>query len=308
MIPNNQAIFFVILSTAVFALGDTVVKLLTQKGSIWQLMLLRSILVILFLWIWVRLKGRWRDIVPTSFSWPLVRAGFMCLAYTLSYSAYPFASLSDVAACFFTAPIFVCIFAALFLKEKVGIWRISAVIIGFSGALLIIQPGSTEFRPVLIMPVLAGACYAAGVVVTRGFCADQPSLALTSIHNVFYAILAVSVVSLMPIFTIDPKIVAQNPFLFRDWAPLTTAILLMIIATAILHIIAMTASIRAYQIAESTFVAPIEYTYLVFAAVIDFAMWEVLPSSTTLIGITLVVGSGILITLRELAAKKSQID
>ena len=82
----------------------------------------------------------------------------------------------------------------------------------------------------------------------------------------------------------------------------------MIIATAILHIIAMTASIRAYQIAESTFVAPIEYTYLVFAAVIDFALWAVLPSSTTLIGITLVVGSGILITLRELAAKKSQID
>ena len=158
------------------------------------------------------------------------------------------------------------------------------------------------------MPILAGACYAAGVVITRGFCADQPSLALTAIHNVFYAVLAVSVVSLIPIFTIDPKIVAQNPFLFRDWAPLTTAILLMIIATAILHIIAMTASIRAYQIAESTFVAPIEYTYLVFAAVIDFALWAVLPSSTTLIGITLVVGSGILITLRELAAKKSQID
>jgi len=65
---------------------------------------------------------------------------------------------------------------------------------------------------------------------------------------------------------------------------------------------------RTYQMAESTFVAPIEYTYLVFAAGIDFALWAVLPSSTTLIGITLVVGSGILITLRELAAKKSQIN
>ena len=60
---------------------------------------------------------------------------------------------------------------------------------------------------------------------------------------------------------------------------------------------------RTYQMAESTFLALIEYTYLVFAAGIDFALWAVLPSSTTL-----VVGSGILITLRELAAKKSQIN
>ena len=306
MNPNNQSIFFVILSTIFFALQDTAVKLLSQAGSIWQLMTLRSVLVILFLLLWVRLKGQWRGIVPTNLGWPIVRAGFMCLAYTLSYSAYPFASLSDVAACFFTAPIFVCIFASIFLKERIGIWRISAVIIGFLGALLIIQPGSEAFRPVLIMPLLAGACYAAGVVVTRGFCAGQPSLALTAVHNVFYAAVGFLVISLMPIFAFDPKVVAQNPFLFRDWTQLAPAIFCTIVATAVLHIIAMTASIRAYQVAETTFVAPLEYSYLVFAAVIDFVIWAFFPSGTTLIGMTLIVGSGILITLREFSSRQSQ--
>ena len=306
MNSNNQSIFFVILSTIFFALQDTAVKLLSQAGSIWQLMTLRSVLVILFLLLWVRLKGQWRGIVPTNLGWPIVRAGFMCLAYTLSYSAYPFASLSDVAACFFTAPIFVCIFASIFLNERIGVWRISAVIIGFVGALLIIQPGSEAFRPVLIMPLLAGACYAAGVVVTRGFCAGQPSLALTAVHNVFYAAVGFLVISLMPIFAIDPKVVAQNPFLFRDWTQLAPAIFFTIVATAVLHIIAMTASIRAYQVAETTFVAPLEYSYLVFAAVIDFVIWAFFPSGTTLIGMTLIVGSGILITLREFSSRQSQ--
>ena len=308
MNQNNKAIFFVVLSTVFFAFQDTAVKLLSQAGSIWQLMALRSALVILFLFLWVRLAGRWYYIVPTSFWWPLVRAVFMCLAYTLSYAAYPFASLSAVAACFFTAPIFVCIFAAIFLHEKIGIWRILAVTIGFFGALLIIQPGSAEFRPVLIMPLLAGACYASGVVVTRGFCSQQPSLALTAIHNLFYAAVGFCAISLMPIFAVNPEIIAHNPFLFRHWTPLAPAIFFTIIATAISHIIAMTASIRAYQVAESTFVAPLEYSYLIFAAVIDFVIWSVFPSGTNLVGVALIVGSGLLITYREIAARQSKID
>ena len=308
MNPNKQAFLFVILSTVFFALQDTAVKLLSEAGSIWQLMALRSALVILFLLFWVRLKGQWHDIIPVNLGWPIVRAGFMCLAYTLSYSAYPFASLSDVAACFFTAPIFVCIFAALFLKERIGIWRILAVIVGFFGALLIIQPGSEAFRPVLIMPLLAGACYAAGVVVTRGFCFNHPSLSLTAIHNFFYATVGFAVLSLIPIIAIDPRIVAENPFLFRDWEQLAPAIFFTIVATSVLHIVAMTASIRAYQVAESTFVAPLEYSYLIFAAVIDFFIWAAFPSGTTLIGVTLVVGSGLLITLREFTARQSKIE
>ena len=257
---------------------------------------------------WIKLRGNWCDIIPIGLGWPLLRAAFMCLAYTLSYGAYPFASLSDVAACFFTAPIFVCVFAAIFLKERIGIWRISAVFLGFTGALFIIQPGTVDFRPVLMMPVLAGACYAAGVVITRGFCSSQPSLALTAVHNLFYAVLGILVVSLLSIFPINTEVILQNPFLFSKWAALTLPVVYMIVATAATHIIAMTASIRAYQVAESTFVAPIEYSYLVFVAIIDFAIWATLPSVTTLIGVALVVGSGLLISFRELIGEHRDLD
>ncbi|MDG1092085.1 MAG: DMT family transporter [Paracoccaceae bacterium] len=308
MTPYGKAIFFALLSTAGFAIQDTVVKLLTQVGSIWQLMLLRSLVVIALLCLWARFKDRWSDITPTTFSWPLVRAFFMCLAYTLFYGCYPFVSLSDAAACFFMAPIFVCVFAHLLLKETIGRWRIFSIIIGFLGALLIIQPGSTAFRPILFMPVLAGACYAAGVIVTRGFCKTQPSLALTSVHNLFYAGLGIFMVSFLPIFPITPDVALKNPFLFQEWVPLAPPVIIMIIATAATHIVAMTASIRAYQMADAAFVAPIEYCYLAFAVIIDFVIWALLPSGSTLIGVGLIAGSGLLISLRERSAKQAEPD
>ena len=308
MMSYNRAVLFVLLSTAGFAVQDTVVKLLTQVGSIWQLMLLRSIIVILLLCFWARLKYKWRAVIPISLGWPLIRAVFLCLAYTLFYSSYPFVSLSDAAACFFMAPIFISVFANLFLKEKIGVWRVSAVIVGFIGALLIIQPGSTEFRPVLIMPIMAAACYAAAVVVTRGFCSAHASLSLTAVHNLFYAGVGLLVVSSLPIFPINLELVKQNPFIFTEWAPLGPNVVIMIFATAVTHILAMTASIRAYQIADAALIAPIEYSYLVFAVVIDFVIWAMFPSGTTLIGMFFVVGSGILITVREWNARRTQFN
>ena len=82
----------------------------------------------------------------------------------------------------------------------------------------------------------------------------------------------------------------------------------MIIATAATHIVAMTASIRAYQMADAAFVEPIEYCYLAFAVIIDFVIWALLLSGSTLIGVGLIAGSGLLISLRERSAKQAEPD
>ncbi len=66
----------------------------------------------------------------------------------------------------------------------------------------------------------------------------------------------------------------------------------------------MTASIRAYQSTESSFVAPLEYTYLVFALIIDYTVWQTLPNAQGLIGVTLVIGAGVMIAIREGIEKK----
>ena len=299
MQTKNLAIGLAILSTLGFAIQDMVVKLLSEIGSLWQLMFLRAILVVLILVIWAVLKKRSDIIKPKRWKWPIIRAFLMSCAYSFFYASLPFAALAQAASCFFTAPIFTCFFAAIILREKIGVWRISSILIGFLGVLYIIQPGTSNMQAVLFLPVLAGASYALAVVITRGFCADYPSLSLTIIHNVFYALVGVFMVTFIPELPFSVEFKVANPFIMSGWVQLTSVILVMIGITSLTHILAMTSSIRAYQIVDSSFVAPFEYTYLVFAILIDYFVWQYLPDTKGFIGLTMVISAGVLIAIRE---------
>lgn len=299
MQTKNLAIGLAILSTLGFAIQDMVVKLLSEIGSLWQLMFLRAILVVLILVTWAVLRKRSDIIKPKRWKWPIIRAFLMSCAYSFFYASLPFAALAQAASCFFTAPIFTCFFAAVILREKIGFWRISSILIGFFGVLYIIQPGTSNMQAVLFLPVLAGASYALAVVITRGFCADYPYLSLTIIHNAFYALVGAFMVTFIPVLPFSAELKAANPFVLSGWVQLTSVILVMIGITSLTHILAMTSSIRAYQIADSSFVAPFEYTYLVFAILIDYIVWQYLPNTEGVIGLTMVISAGVLIAIRE---------
>ena len=296
---NTFAIFLILLSTLGFAIQDTVVKILSSSGSLFQLMFVRALLVIIILFLWSRSQRRSSDIIPNGWFWPLLRGVFMSLAYTLFYASLPFVSLSEAAACFFSAPMFTCILGAVILKESVGLWRVGAVLIGFCGVLLVIQPGTENIKFVLILPLLAGLSYAMAVIVTRGFCQKQHSFSLTFSHNILYACLGALLVPLLPSIPISEELKTSNEFLFVGWVPLTQNIIFLIGATSITHIVAMTATIRAYQMAETSFVAPLEYFYLIFAALIDYTFWKVIPQSFGWAGMALIIFSGVLIAVRE---------
>ena len=299
MEAKKLALGLAIISTFGFAIQDMVVKLLSEIGSLWQLMFLRAILVVLILVIWAMLRKRSDMIMPKGWKWPIIRAFLMSCAYSFFYASLPFVALAQAASCFFTAPIFTCFFAAIILREKIGFWRISSILIGFLGVLYIIQPGTSNMQAILFLPVLAGASYALAVVITRGFCSDYPSLSLTIIHNAFYALVGAFMVTFIPFLTLSAEIKSANPFVLSGWVHLTSAIILMIGITSLTHILAMTSSIRAYQLVESSFVAPFEYTYLVFAVFIDYIVWRYLPNTEGIIGLTMVISAGVMIAIRE---------
>lgn len=306
--PMNQtkkAMFFALLAAFGFSMQDAVVKALTSDASIWQLMFVRSLIVVSALSFWAFSIGTTQKIKPKTWMWPVIRAIFMSLAYTFFYASLPFIALSEASSCFFTAPFFVCVFASFFLGERIGRWRILAIILGFFGALIIIQPGFSEYKPALILPVLAGAFYALGVIVTRGLCRCEPSFSLTVTHNFFYAALGILAITFIPILNLEAEFSEKNSFLLQGWIPITLPVVLLISITALTHIISMTASIFAYQNAETTLIAPVEYTYLIFAVFIDYLFWSFVPSTAHIIGASLILGSGITIAWREWVIQKS---
>ena len=296
---NPKTLFFAVVAALGFAIQDAVVKMLTVNGSLWQLMLLRSLLVVSLIVGFAYFWNKIHVISPRNKFWPLMRAFFMSLAYTLFYASLPFVSVSEASVCFFVAPAFVCLFAVFLLGEKIGFWRLGSVFVGFIGVLTVIQPGFNGFKPVLLLPVAAGAFYALSVVITRGFCNNEPSLALIIVHNIFYALLGAFLVTFFTFMPFDPKTVSMNPFLLSGWADSTKTLLFLIGITSLTHILAMTSSIVAYQNSEASLVAPIEYTYLIFVAFLDFIIWDFIPSGTQILGAITITASGATIAWRE---------
>lgn len=296
---NSKTFFFAVVAALGFALQDTVVKMLTVNGSLWQLMLLRSLLVVSLITTFAYFWNKILVISPRNKFWPLMRAFFMSIAYTLFYASLPFVSVSEASVCFFVSPVFACLFAVFLLGEKIGFWRLSSVLIGFIGVLTVIQPGFDGFKPVLLLPVTAGASYALAVVITRGFCNDEPSLALIIIHNIFYAFLGAFFVTFLTFLPFDSKTVNMNPFLLSGWGESTKTLLFLIGLTSLTHILAMTSSIVAYQNSEASLVAPLEYTYLIFVAFLDFIIWGFVPSGTQILGAITITVSGAIIAWRE---------
>ena len=305
LLPANLKTFiFAMIAALGFALQDAVVKMLTVNGSLWQLMLLRSLLVVSLIIACAYFWNKTFLISPSRKLWPLIRAVFMSLAYTLFYASLPFVSVSEASVCFFVAPAFVCLFAVILLGEKIGFWRISSVFIGFIGVLIVIQPGFDGFKPVLFLPLAAGAAYALAVVITRGFCGGEPSFALIIVHNLFYAFLGAFFLTFLTFLPLDPQLASVNPFLLSGWMQSTKALLFLIGLTALTHILAMTSSIVAYQNSEASLVAPLEYTYLIFAAFLDFLIWDFIPSETQVLGAVTITTSGAIIAWREWSRSK----
>ena len=296
---NPKTFFFAMMAALGFAMQDAVVKMLTVSGSLWQLMLIRSFFVVLLIIACAYFFNKTSVISPKSKFWPLARAFFMSLAYTLFYASLPFVSVSEASVCFFVAPAFVCLFAVILLGEKIGFWRLSSVFIGFVGVLIVIQPGFDDFKPVLFLPVAAGASYALAVVITRGFCKNEPSFSLIIVHNLFYALLGAFIVTFLTFIPFDAETVSVNPFLLSGWVESTKALMILIGLTSLTHILAMTSSIAAYQNGEASLVAPLEYIYLIFALFLDFMIWDFIPSETQVLGSITITISGAIIAWRE---------
>ena len=296
---RGRAIALILLAMLAFALQDMVVKFVAEQVSIWQLQAVRSASVLVVIAAATAITGRLVRLHPGPPGWPLLRAGFMALAYLLFYASLPMLALSQAAAAFYMGPLFITLLAALLLGEPIGPRRIGAVCLGFAGVLLIVRPWGATWEPWALMPLAASFCYAMGIVVTRWRCHDRPGLALTLVHNTLYTTIGLLGLMLVPLLPVAPEAREEMPFLLSGWLPLGAVALVLMLSTAGSHLVGMLSSIRAYQGEEASRLAPFEYSYLLVVPVLDVIGWGVLPDARTLAGMALIGCAGVFVAMRE---------
>ncbi|MCP5432929.1 MAG: DMT family transporter [Alphaproteobacteria bacterium] len=203
--------------------------------------------------------------------------------YFTSLTALP---LVDATAIGFAMPIFVVILAALFLKEHVGLYRWSAVLAGFLGVVFILAPHFGDHGPVLGLSVgaaagLAGALAAGFVVV---FIRDM-SRTESSESIVFY-------------FMLTGTFASSLTFFFDARVP-NLAESALLVAIGIAGGLAQLSMTFSYRFAEPSLLAPFDYTGLVWATLLGFALFGEVPVPMVVGGVLIVVGAGLFIAWRE---------
>jgi len=283
---------------AMMTLGyiDNLVRLIAQEAGLWQFHVLRSLVALPILFLLARIFGV--GIRPISPVGVVGRSLFASAAMMIYFGCLAFLPIGQVVAGLFTAPIFVLLISALIYGERVGIWRISAVIVGFAGILILLQPDAGGLTLLSVMPVVAGLFYAISNVATRRWCMGESTATLLAGFFVFMGLWGL--VGLV-VFTLVPQDVPDGGagFLVRGWVVPTGAFLFWTLVQAAGSIIGVGLIIRGYQVAEASYVAVFEYALLIFAALWAFVLWDERLAANSVVGMAAIALAGATIAFRS---------
>lgn len=225
----------------------------------------------------------------------IIRAIAGVIAMFFNFAALQRLPLADLTAFSFVMPIFAVVLAALVLHEQVGPWRGSAVVIGFGGVLLMLQPhgGGTLFASGLStgagLALMAALLSAFVVVFIRQMSATEQSETI-----VFYFMTISAIAGLVTMIW---------------WrVPLTLSMTAWLILSGILGGIGQICMTFSYRFSEPSLLAPFDYVAMVWAATLGFLVFGEVPSVQVIAGAVVVVAAGLFIAWRERRLHKAAAE
>lgn len=290
------AVGSILLACLALSLGDALIKQSSASFPIWQIFVLRSAILLPLLACGLRIRGRATPIRPLHTGWTLLRSLILVLMWIFYFAALPQIELATAAAAYYTLPIFIILFAALFLGETISAPGWLAVVLGFTGTILILQPHAGEFDAYALLPIAAAICYAGAMTLTRSKCRGEKSMVLSLWLNLCFVGVGALATLALSLWQPAADSVAVNPFLFGPWTPmgLDEWRIMTILAGAIL--VGSIFAAVAYQNGPSSIIAIFDFSYLGFAVAWGLVLFGEIPEAPVAAGMLLIVIAGIVAT------------
>ncbi len=302
---NAKGIILILLAMLAFAVQDSIMKYIYSFVSLYEVYLIRTL--VSFILILLFLKFTKKQIVFKT-QYPLLtfcRVVLFFFGFSSFYISLTILPLGTATALFFVSPFLITIFAKIFLKEQIGPRRWSAVIVGFAGVYIILNPDFSNFDFMTLTPILCAFCYSLTMIIIK-LTSEKDSVYTQTFTFYFFAIF----ISVIFYFTFgDGKYdTASHPasqYIFREWfTDLENSILLMV-ATGFTASVAFILIFTAYRIASPAVVSPFEYSILIWSSLSGWFFFNEIPNLNTIIGMILIVLGGIYIFIREKAQDQS---
>lgn len=282
MSPNTLGALLMMAAMAAFTLNDTLLKLTDGAVPLAQLLFLRGIASTVLIYVLARSLGALRFQVARRDWWLIaVRSAAEVGAAFFFVTALLNMPLANVTAILQALPLTVAVAAALVFREPLGWRRMSAILIGFMGMLLIVRPGSDGFSLWSAYALMAVLCVTVRDLATRRLSRDVPSMTVTLASSVAVTLCF------------------GGASTVTEWTPITLPLAALIGGASVIIMAAYFFSVRAMRVGDIGFIAPFRYTGLIWALVLGWVVFEDWPSNLTLIGALIVVAMGLFTLYRE---------
>jgi drug/metabolite transporter (DMT)-like permease len=287
---NLRGSLLMTAAMAAFVLNDTAMKAVSADLSLFQAILLRGLLTVAGIAAVAPFLGgiRFRMYGPDRrrIAWRTLGEVAGTVTFLMALQHMPLASLSAILQ---SLPLAVTLAAALVLGEPVGWRRLTAILAGFVGVLLIVKPGTSGFDIWSLLGLVS-----VGFVVLRDLSTRLMSRTIPSATIAFVA--AVSVTAM-----------AACVVPFQGWGDVTLRSGVLVGFAAACLVAGYILVVSASRIGDVAVVAPSRYTALLFAASIGWLAFGDVPDSLTILGATIVVLSGLYTLHRERVAVRARL-
>ena len=211
-------------------------------------------------------------------------------------------SLAMANALFFSSPFFVSILAVLFLNEKVGIRRWLAILTGFIGVFIVLNPNFNDFDYMKLAPVACALCYAASMTITK-YTSDKDGV-YTQLF--YFYLIAIILCVIIYFFMGSGQLNNSNfdpttQFIFREWFSNIEYTWKFILFFGFAASIAFVCIFSAYIVASPSVVSLFEYSLIIMSMIPGYFLFNEIPSLRTFLGVACIIAAGIYIYVREKA-------
>lgn len=263
-----------------FAMHDAMIKLLVESTTVWQILFCRSVAILLGCFV---LGGRSlaRETVTSPAVRPMMlRSLFLLAAWLCYFNAAKHLPLADLTTLYFAAPIAAILLAIPILGERVPLSSWIAVITGFVGVVIASNPTGLATGWPVYLALVAAVCWAIATTLLRTTSQSASSMVQMTMTNVFFLALT-------------------TPMAFMTWSMPSGPAQILMLAVGFIGGLGQMSYFEALRRAPIAVIAPLEYTALIWAFALGYAIWGDVPGPSVWAGAVLIAGAGLIILFAE---------
>lgn len=290
-----KSICYLLGSVFVFSLHDVIIKWISGKYPVHEIVLIRSFFAIIPILFIAYLEGGLNLLRTKHYVAHIIRSLLMFATYISFFLALTCLPLAETVSLFFSAPIFITILSVISLGEKVEFRSWIAVLVGFFGVIIMLRPSSKMIDPAAFLALLAAFLYAIVSIITRRLGKTESGVSLAFYPTVMYIIFSTILSISLSNIAITQKSHPSVAFLFREWQLPSQGDLFLFIILGLIVATGFYFLSQAYRLAQPSTIAPFEYISVPLSVVWGYVFWKDILEPQSVIGMVLIIGSGLYI-------------